>query len=494
VSTADELPRFKSRREEVTGVCFQDGRYPFEWPRHDSCPACGGQALRPAFCKHAFNHDRCEACGFVCLNPFPPDDILRALYEGQYYTAVRECYELPNAIEGKEDPSLSVPREILQAVVKRAAEGRSSGAWLDVGGGLGAFADQIARHLPRWSVELNELNPVSAEIARRLFGLSIVSHSPKELSNTDKRYDVVSSIGVLEHLPNPAYFLSSYARLLKPGGMMIVVIPQFTPLNSFVSRASSPNIVPPFHASLFNKENLRLFLNRLGIFEKAEIFQAGGPAFSLVEHVAFGDKWDVLIPTPHYPRPTGVQVVSYTDSEEKAIAVLGRANTSLRDFFAETDGRELLIAYLQLNSSVPKLCPQIADNAGNLAERRILIIAQAMRDNAADLRRSLAQSAEVAVLKQRLAELGSESAGQITGREQRIRELEAELTSGEQRIRELEAELTGGEQRIGELEAELTGGEQRIRELEAEAAANPWQKILSRSYLATLRARRSHRP
>jgi hypothetical protein len=40
-----------------------------------------------------------------------------------------------------------------------------------------------------------------------------------------------------------------------------------------------------------------------------------------------------------------MQIKSYTDAEARAIGVLHRANQGISDFFAETDGRQYIIAY-----------------------------------------------------------------------------------------------------------------------------------------------------
>jgi SAM-dependent methyltransferase len=302
--------------------------------------------LADAFKKYGFQHRECLDCGFVFVDPHPPADVLAKLYAGAYYTGVREHYELPRLQAGLGGTEFSAPFAALEAAIERCTAGRAAGRWLDVGGGLGSYAALIAERKPGWELLLNEMNPRSVEIAASVLGIKTVTGDPEALLAASERFDVVSSVSVLEHIPDPASFLIGYSRLLKPGGVMVTMVPQFTALNSAVSRGSSANVVPPYHLSLFNRRSLETMLRRTRCFERFEIDQAGESAFSLVHHVDFGDMWDITIPTAEAPVPQGVQLVPYEHATEVALNALARADKEVGPyFFADNDGRTYLIAY-----------------------------------------------------------------------------------------------------------------------------------------------------
>jgi SAM-dependent methyltransferase len=229
--------------------------------------------------------------------------------------------------------------------VRRTTYERSTGTWLDVGGGLGAFAHLIQKLKPRWQVKLNEFNPQSIAIARELFDFEIVTGNPSELFCTGQRFDVVSSVSVLEHVPLPLDFLRSYAALVKPGGWLVTVTPHFSPLNAFVSRGSSPVVAPPHHVSLFNESVLRRLLGRIEGLEIVAVEQAGPAAFALIHHADFGDDWDIEIPTAEHPEPRSIQMRPYESKTANAVNVLGDADSKIGDYFSERDGRNYLVAY-----------------------------------------------------------------------------------------------------------------------------------------------------
>ncbi len=353
VSTNGPLPRdlappsmsYKTLREEVEAVCIGRGGYPDAWLHHQNCPACGSGALAPLFEKYGFNHSRCAACGFVCVDPFPPDHVLAELYSGAYYTRTRQLFELPLLRQGGRMTPFSAPADVLGQIVEQATGDVTAGRWLDVGGGLGAFAGLVKSKRPSWTVALNELNPESGAIAKSLFDLEVLDGNPETLRAQGLLFDVVSSVAVLEHIPDPAAFLTSYAGLVRPGGWLVTVVPQFTRLNAEISQGSSPNVVPPFHTSLFGEEALRRLMERLPGLQLDRIEQAGPAAFDLLHFPSTGDHWDITVPTEAEPTPASILIDPYDDAKATLLNALAKAAPSLSEFFAEHDGRLYLIAY-----------------------------------------------------------------------------------------------------------------------------------------------------
>ena len=331
-------------REEIAKICVIEGGYPDRWPRHTECPCCGGKDLRRAFSKFDFTHKQCGTCNFVFVDPYPPDDVIHKLYAGQYYTNVREFYELPRVKGGEDSTPFTAPRSTLIDIVERVSATKSKGRWLEVGGGLGAFANLIRYLKPEWSVTLNEFNPRSLEIAREVYGLDTSQRTAAEMLAAGERFDVISSVAVLEHLAAPMDFVKDYARMLAPGGVLVTVVPNFTSLNAKISHGSSANVVPPYHLSLFNKSNFRRLLERSEMFDTVGVEESGPAAFSLLHLIDYGEKWDVTIPTEAVPDQKGIMLDAYDNRTGHTLNTLAEANQKVGEYFAQEDGRLLLIA------------------------------------------------------------------------------------------------------------------------------------------------------
>jgi len=126
---------------------------------------------------------------------------------------------------------------------------------LEVGVGEGHFLQSAREH--KHTVQGVELNPKGAKRARRL-GFQVYELSLDDLSKqTNERFDAICSFQVLEHVPNPYKFLEGMISLLKPGGKMILSVP-----NSAVMRKIDPQNIgllnqPPHHMSHWDESVFR---------------------------------------------------------------------------------------------------------------------------------------------------------------------------------------------------------------------------------------------
>jgi len=324
---------------EIHQICHIQENYPKGWISREECPCCGGQRLVAAFEKLGMRHDRCIECDYVCVNPYPPEHVLEKLYAGNTYNRIREFYELPRVRESGAGSAFSAPLELLEELIVRGTRGQEEGAWLDVGGGLGVFANLVAQRAPRWSVSLNEMNPRSIELARELFGLDILPDDVATLAAAERKFDVISAIGVLEHVADPLGFIKSYSSLLKPSGILIILVPHFTTLNVHVSKASNSNVIPPYHLSLFGEANLRRLVEHAGFFCKLETLQAGEPSFSLLDHVEYWQHWDALLPDADNPDFRSIKIAEYPAEVATVLNKLTTVVDDTKDFFSRHDGQ-----------------------------------------------------------------------------------------------------------------------------------------------------------
>lgn len=118
---------------------------------------------------------------------------------------------------------------------------------LEVGVGAGHFLEQ-ARAVG-FDVTGIELNPDGAASARAK-GFTVFEQDLAALKTENLDYwDAICSFQVLEHLPNPRQFLEQCLELLKPGGLLILSVP-----NAAVTRHLDPirnDLLdqPPHHMS-----------------------------------------------------------------------------------------------------------------------------------------------------------------------------------------------------------------------------------------------------
>lgn len=147
---------------------------------------------------------RCRACTHLFCAPLP--DAIAA----QYHDVVDEEY-----LRHAESRRLAA-----QAVIARVAKRGGRGRLLDVGCATGDFLS--AARAAGFDAEGLELSSWSCTLARGR-GFTVHQKTLAEFARAcPARYDVVSLIGVIEHLPEPRAEMDHLAALVKPGGMIVV--------------------------------------------------------------------------------------------------------------------------------------------------------------------------------------------------------------------------------------------------------------------------------
>jgi SAM-dependent methyltransferase len=160
---------------------------------------------------------RCSDCGLAWRTDFPEAAELAALYGDDYFE--RWGIESPQHL----DQVRAMKRASYRAFFRDICANRGNGRLLDVGCALG-FLLGVARDLG-FDVRGLDLNEAAIAEARREFGDRVHAGPLDERAFPGERFDVVSLIDVLEHVPDPAALLAAIAARLAPGGIAAAVLP-----------------------------------------------------------------------------------------------------------------------------------------------------------------------------------------------------------------------------------------------------------------------------
>jgi len=107
--------------------------------------------------------------------------------------------------------------------VQRMLANQTIGSALDVGCGTGDFAQLFDPARTRYlGIDISE-NMIAE--CRRLFPSHEFQVSDGDLIAAQEPVDVVLSIGVLEYLPDPVSHLQALVKVTKPGGSILVTVP-----------------------------------------------------------------------------------------------------------------------------------------------------------------------------------------------------------------------------------------------------------------------------
>jgi 2-polyprenyl-3-methyl-5-hydroxy-6-metoxy-1,4-benzoquinol methylase len=162
---------------------------------------------------------RCGRCGLIVR-----EGIESSRATGDYATDAYQRGQAGTRVELRE----TIFRQALDAIEQRH---QPPGRLLDVGCGDGLFLKLAAQH--RWEGSGVELSPAACELARQNLGGGIRQQAAGTIHCGDLAgarfqenfFDVVTLFNVLDHLPDPLGELRAIRRLLKPGGLLMIRVP-----------------------------------------------------------------------------------------------------------------------------------------------------------------------------------------------------------------------------------------------------------------------------
>ena len=217
------------------------------------CPACGGDAItRIRLGKPPFPSWHCLECELTWLTDPPSGDALSALYDSGYYGGstprgggfTRALHQMNNLVRLRE------------------LDHRHTGHLLDVGCGKGRFL--AAARNAGWHGVGIEFSDASATFAKEMYGIDVIVGDFASVS-LSQQFDVVTLWHVLEHLADPIAALQRAASILRPGGRLVVSVPNNRSLQAKLGGDEWFHLDLPRHAFHFTPRSLEVMVNRAGL-------------------------------------------------------------------------------------------------------------------------------------------------------------------------------------------------------------------------------------
>lgn len=196
---------------------------------YTACPLCGAQELREIFqvkdytvSQQQFTIVECTACTVRITQDVPAPDAIGPYYKSASYISHTNTREgLMNRVyHWVRKRTLAQKRKLVQK-----ATGRGIGQLLDVGSGVGAFVKEMQDH--GWKSTGLEPDPDARQIAQKESGIALQeSQQLYELPN--EQFDAITLWHVLEHVHDLQGYFAAFSRLLKPGGVLLIAVPNYT--------------------------------------------------------------------------------------------------------------------------------------------------------------------------------------------------------------------------------------------------------------------------
>jgi SAM-dependent methyltransferase len=166
-------------------------------------------------------------------------------------------------------------------LLRRVVSGRAYSSFLELGGFPGSFAVYARRYLGFDHVALLDafVDRTHLEGVLHANGLDegdVDVHEGDMFEvELPQRYDVVLSGGLVEHFSDPRDALRRHHRWVKPGGTIVVTVPNFLGLNGFVQRRFDAGNLATHNQGLMLPDVLAGELAAAGALDSVEGFYYG---------------------------------------------------------------------------------------------------------------------------------------------------------------------------------------------------------------------------
>jgi 2-polyprenyl-3-methyl-5-hydroxy-6-metoxy-1,4-benzoquinol methylase len=207
--------------------------------------------------------------GWRMAQPRPTPDELKAFYANEYFQASHGTYAPDYSATERAHRDL-IARTLLFAA-QAARDGTKGGRFLEVGCGEGwllAAAQAGGFEVSGLDFSDDGLRRFHPELLdRTTFGDAF--ENLERLIEAGERFDVIAMEHVLEHVLEPERLLERLPRLIVPGGVCAITVPNdFSPLQRAARETGHVDrefwLAPPQHLNYFEAKSLTTLLGRLG--------------------------------------------------------------------------------------------------------------------------------------------------------------------------------------------------------------------------------------
>ena len=229
---------------------------------------------------------RCRDCECTWLSPLPRAADIAGFYDNYYTHSDRATPTVPTGrarlmklavpavVMGHPLPMTRAERvaarllSLVGPVRDMAAplmwiEGKEHGRLLDVGCGNGQLL--VRMRALGWEVAGVEPDAAACQVAREACGLEVVTGALAAADLAPEQWDVVTANHVLEHVLDPVAMLQDCARLLRPGGKLVVTTPNIRSLACDHFKSAWLHWDPPRHIHCFGPRALQTCAERAGL-------------------------------------------------------------------------------------------------------------------------------------------------------------------------------------------------------------------------------------
>ena len=226
-----------------------------------TCPVCKCDQQH-MFDYRSYYYYRCPKCSHVTTYPTPDKKTIFEHYDRKFNEG---NYQLLRDFSQEYRRIYDYYVQILDRQLSTRGLSWAGLKVLDVGCFTGEFLQLLKTHGA--DVYGLELQSRAVEIANRKLDGRVFQVDIDRADFPQMSFDVISLLGVIEHVVDPIRLLLRAQELLRPGGLVLIQTPNSGSLLAHAMRGLWPPYAPVEHIHLFSKQSLTTALLQMGFTE-----------------------------------------------------------------------------------------------------------------------------------------------------------------------------------------------------------------------------------
>lgn len=231
----------------------------------NNCPICSNNNIKYISTVYNFEYFECINCKLAFVKNQPISEDIEKLYNESNYSSIANTIHFDIELQKYKVNNITKPK------VKWFMEETNTQnlKWLDIGCGAGDLI--IAAKEFGFDVCGIETNNAAKKFIKENYNIDVINEfiNSENIDKFSGQTDVISLIGVLEHLKNPKEIILSISQLQKTGQYILIEVPHYPSLAAY-SQMLHPNLVnrvmvPPYHLYMFSINSLKSLLTEYEI-------------------------------------------------------------------------------------------------------------------------------------------------------------------------------------------------------------------------------------
>ncbi|MEJ0075800.1 MAG: class I SAM-dependent methyltransferase [Alphaproteobacteria bacterium] len=255
------------------------------------CPVCRADQFAPRLTIKGMAIEACGSCGLLVQNPQPSDEQLTAIYGSNYFIGSSENDRLGAQFDLVKRATAALQLEEIAVYLRKRGQIADRMSLLEIGCGHGNMLLEARDR--GYDVHGLEYSADAARVANRKLGADVVRVGAiGESTFAEGSFDICILADVIEHVRDPANFVQTVQRVLKPGGAIFIATPS---IDSWSARLLGRHWMEykPEHLFYFNATTITRLLERSG-FESVAI-SSGRKILTLDYVIGHFDKFPVPV-------------------------------------------------------------------------------------------------------------------------------------------------------------------------------------------------------